>query len=233
MKIGKISRGLFFSLTAVALLVSCGQQGGSEKKVLLNNDLDSVSYAIGVDIATNLKKSGFDDINSNAIANGFADMFAGVEPKISPENANKYVMEYFNKMRTKKAENNLKEAEDFLKENGKKEGVQTTASGLQYKIITQGTGAIPTATDVVKVNYKGTLISGEEFDGTKENPAQFRLNGVIKGWTEVLQLMPVGSKWTLWVHPNLGYGNMGRQGSIIQPNHLLIFEMELVEIVAK
>lgn len=233
MKIKKITQGLVFSLTAVALFVSCGQQGGSVKKVTLNNDLDSVSYAIGVDIAQNLQKSGFEEINSDAIAMGFADIFANTEPKISKEDANRYVMTYFDKMRSAKSEKNLKEAEDFLKENGKKEGVQTTASGLQYKVITQGTGPIPTETDMVKVNYKGTLMDGKEFDGTKENPAQFRLTGVIKGWTEALKLMPVGSKWTLYVHPNLAYGNQGRQGSIIQPNSLLIFDIELVEIVQK
>ncbi|MBM3436797.1 MAG: FKBP-type peptidyl-prolyl cis-trans isomerase, partial [Bacteroidetes bacterium] len=190
-------------------------------------------YAIGVDIAANLQKSGFEEINSDAIAMGFADIFAGSEPKISKEDANRFVMTYFDKMRTQKSEKNLKEAEDFLKENGKKEGVQTTESGLQYKVNVQGTGPVPTETDMVKVNYKGTLIDGKEFDGTKENPAQFRLNGVIKGWTEVLKLMPVGSKWTVYIHPNLGYGNRPPQGSNIQANSLLIFDMELVEIVAK
>jgi FKBP-type peptidyl-prolyl cis-trans isomerase FklB len=234
MKITKITRGLFFLLATVALFVSCSQQGGSKKDVKLSNELDSVSYAIGIDIATNLKKSGFEQVNSDAIAKGFADLFAGTEPLIKEEDANKYVMEFFNKMRTEKSEKNLKAAEDFLKENGSKEGVQTTASGLQYKVIQQGTGPIPTETDMVKVNYKGTLLDGTEFDGSTEgNPAQFRLNGVIKAWTEALMLMPVGSRWTVYVHPNLGYGTRPPQGSSIPANSLLIFDLELIEIAAK
>jgi FKBP-type peptidyl-prolyl cis-trans isomerase FklB len=232
MKITKITKGLFFSVTAISLFASCGQLGGSKKDVTLNNELDSVSYAIGIDIATNLKKNGFDDINSDAIAQGFSDMFAGVEPKISEEDANRYVMNYFERIRTRKSDANLKEAENFLTENGKKEGVQTTASGLQYKIIQTGNGPIPTETDMVKVYYKGTLINGKEFESTEENnPAQFRLNGVIKGWTEALKLMPAGSKWTLYVHPNLAYGNRPPQGSNIESNSLLIFDLELLEVV--
>ncbi len=153
---------------------------------------------------------------------------------IDPTVANKYVMDYFNKMRAKKGEKNMKDAEEFLKENGTKDGVKTTASGLQYKIIQEGTGPIPTETDMVKVYYKGTLADGREFDGTTEgNPAQFRVNGVIRGWTEAIMLMPVGSKWTLYVHPDLAYGANPRQGGIIEANHLLIFDLELLEIVKK
>jgi len=232
MKITKITKSLFFSVTAISLFVSCGQLGGSKKDVTLNNELDSVSYAIGIDIATNLKKNGFDDINSDAIAKGFSDLFAGVEPKIGAEDANRYVMNYFERIRTRKSDANLKEAENFLTENGKKEGVQTTASGLQYKIIQTGNGPVPTETDMVKVYYKGILINGKEFESTEENnPAQFRINGVIKGWTEALKLMPAGSKWTLYIHPNLAYGNRPPQGSNIESNSLLIFDLELLEVV--
>jgi FKBP-type peptidyl-prolyl cis-trans isomerase len=234
MKISKIAKGLFFTAAAVLMLAGCDKKGGSQKSGALTNELDSVSYAIGIDIASNLKKSGFEQINSEAISKGFADIFAGTEPSIDPTIANKYVMDYFNKMRAKKGEKNLKDAEEFLKENGTKEGVKTTASGLQYKIIQVGTGPIPTETDMVKVYYKGTLIDGREFDSTKEgNPAQFRVNGVIRGWTEAIMMMPVGSKWTLWVHPDLGYGTNPRQGGIIEANHLLIFDLELLEIVKK
>ena len=232
MKITRIAKGFFFSAAAVLMLMGCDQMGGSKKSATLSNELDSVSYAIGIDIASNLKKSGFDEINSEAISKGFADIFAGTEPAIDPAIANKYVMDYFNKMRTKKGEKNMKDAESFLKENGTKDGVVTTASGLQYKIIQEGTGPIPTETDMVKVYYKGTLADGREFDGTTEgNPAQFRVNGVIRGWTEALMLMPVGSKWTLYVHPDLAYGANPRQGGIIEANHLLIFDLELLEIV--
>jgi len=233
MKITKITTGLFFLMAAMIFFTSCEQPAGSASKdVTLNTDLDSVSYAIGVDIATNLKKSGFDEVNSAAIAKGFDDIFADVDPLMDPAAANAYVMEYFNKARSKKGEKNLKEATDFLAENGTKEGVITTESGLQYKIITAGTGAVPTATDMVKVNYRGTLIDGQEFDASApDSPAQFRVNGVIKGWTEALELMPVGSKWELYIHPDLAYGENPRPGGIIEANHALIFEIELLDIV--
>ncbi len=231
MKISKIASGLFFSIIASGMIVSCTQPSGSKKDVALTSELDSVSYAIGIDIGNNLKKNGVDNLNTDAIAKGFADVFAGSETMIESADANQYVMKYFNKMRDKKAAENLKAAEEFLKENGQKEGVQTTASGLQYKIITEGTGPKPTATDMVKVYYKGMLTNGTGFDSTtKENPAQFRVNGVIKGWSEALQLMPVGSKWMLYVHPDLGYGTRGN-GGLIQPNNALIFEIELEGIV--
>jgi FKBP-type peptidyl-prolyl cis-trans isomerase FklB len=234
MKILKIVTGLFLSAAAVLMLGSCDQKGGSSKTGTLTNELDSVSYAIGIDIATNLKKSGFEEINSDAISKGFADIFAGTEPAIDPAMANRFVMEYFNKVRAQKGEKNLTAAKEFLKENETKDGVKTTASGLQYKVIQEGTGPIPTETDMVKVYYKGTLADGREFDATTEgNPAQFRVNGVIRGWTEALMLMPVGSKWTLYVHPDLAYGANPRQGSIIEANHLLIFDLELLEIVKK
>jgi FKBP-type peptidyl-prolyl cis-trans isomerase FklB len=224
---------VLLSVTAMIFIFSaCDQQMGSKKEVTLNNDLDSVSYAIGIDIATNLKKSGFDEINADAIAKGFDDVFTDKILLIEPEAANRYVMDYFNKAREKKAETNLQEAEQFLAENKDKEGVMETESGLQYKILEEGSGPIPQLTDKVKVNYRGTLIDGQEFDAsTEENPAQFRVNGVIKGWTEALQMMPVGSKWELYIHPDMAYGKNPRPGGLIEANDLLIFEIELLEIV--
>ena len=234
MKIIKISTALVVAFSAILFFVSCEQLTGSKKEVKLESELDSVSYAIGIDIAGNIKKSGFDEINTEAIAKGFDDIFYENETLIDPADANQYVMNYFNKVKERKAEKNLVEAEEFLKENGSKEGITTTESGLQYKIITEGTGKIPEATSEVKVNYKGTLIDGTEFDATKEgNPAKFRVNGVIKGWTEALQLMPAGSKWMLYIHPDLAYGKNPRQGGVIEANHMLIFEIELIEIVEK
>lgn len=231
MTMNKMIKGLFFSITAL-LMISCSGQMSSEKETVLANELDSVSYAIGIDIATNLKKSGFAEINSDALAKGFADIYSEKEGVMDPQMANTLVMTYFNKEKLRKSENNLKEAEAFLEENKSKEGVITTESGLQYKIITEGTGPKPTETDQVKVYYKGTLIDGREFDGTDvDNPAQFRVNGVIRGWIEGLQLMPVGSKWEFYIHPDLAYGANPRQGGMIEPNHLLIFEVELLEIV--
>ncbi len=233
MKITKITTGLFLLMAAMIFFVSCEQPSGtSSKDVTLITDLDSVSYAIGVDIATNLKKSGFDEVNSAAIAKGFDDIFAEIDPLMDPAAANRYVMDYFNKAKSKKGEKNLTEATAYLADNGGKEGVQTTESGLQYKILTEGSGPIPVATDMVKVNYRGTLIDGQEFDASSpENPAQFRVNGVIKGWTEALEMMPVGSKWELYIHPDLAYGENPRPGGIIEANHMLIFEIELLDIV--
>jgi FKBP-type peptidyl-prolyl cis-trans isomerase FklB len=231
MKVYKIFTGLFFSISAI-LMISCTEEMGSKKEVTLNNELDTVSYAIGIDIATNLKKSGFEDINPEALAKGFTDIYDEKEGIMDARTANTYVMTYFNKEKQKKVENNLKEAEEFLEENKNKEGVITTESGLQYKIITEGSGLMPKETDKVRVSYKGTLIDGTEFDASSpDKPAEFRVNGVIKGWIEGLQLMPVGSKWEFYVHPDLAYGANPRQGGVIEPNHMLIFEVELLEIV--
>jgi FKBP-type peptidyl-prolyl cis-trans isomerase FklB len=225
--------GLFLFIAASMLMISCENQSGSTKTtVTLNNELDSVSYAIGIDIASNIKKSGFEDINPDAIAKGFTDIYAEGELLMDAQAANTYVMAYFNKARERKSAKNLEEAEKFLAENKGKEGVVTTESGLQYKILVQGTGPMPIETDQVKVNYKGTLADGREFDASQEgSPAQFRVNGVIQGWIEALQLMPVGSKWELYVHPDLAYGANPRQGGIIEANNMLKFEIELLEIV--
>lgn len=213
------------------LTVGCQQPTANTENVELVTELDSVSYAIGLDIATNIQKAGFEEISAIAVAKGFDDIFSERDPIIKIEEANTYVMAYFDKLRKKKAEKNLTEANDFLKENSVKEGITTTESGLQYKVITEGNGPIPTAESKVSVLYKGTLIDGSEFDATTpENPAKFPVNGVIKGWTEALQLMPVGSKWTLYVHPDLAYGENPRPGGIIEANHMLIFEIELLEI---
>ena len=221
------------SLFAGLLLLAagCQQPAGDTKSVELVTELDSVSYALGIDIGTNIQKAGFDEISAIAVAKGFDDVFAGGDPIIEPENANAFIMAYFEKLKKIKAEKNLIEAEEFLKENSVKDGISTTESGLQYKVINEGNGPIPTAESKVSVIYKGTLIDGSEFDATTpENPAKFPVNGVIKGWTEALQLMPVGSKWMLYVHPDLAYGENPRPGGIIEANHMLIFEIELLEI---
>ena len=234
MKIIKHSAG-FIIILALLGLSSCTQMqqsSTSSTDVALVSQLDSVSYAIGIDIGNNLKKSGFETINPNAIAKGFADVYDSAQDIWEAKEANTYVMNYFKKVADRKAAANLKAAEDFLAANKEKEGVVTTESGLQYKIITEGTGAKPLATDKVKVLYKGTLLDGTVFDETKkDNPAQFTVNGVIKGWIEALQLMPVGSKWKLYIHPDLAYGANPRKGGPIQANDLLIFEIELLEIV--
>jgi FKBP-type peptidyl-prolyl cis-trans isomerase FklB len=223
--------GLLMFIAASMLMISCENQLGSTANVTLDTELDSVSYAIGIDIASNIKKSGFEDINPDVIAKGFADIYAEDELLMDAQAANTYVMAYFNKARERKTTKNLEEAVAFLDENKEKEGIFTTESGLQYKVLVEGTGPMPLETDQVKVNYKGSLADGREFDASQEgSPAQFRVNGVIKGWIEALQLMPVGSKWELYIHPDLAYGANPRQGGIIEANHMLIFEIELIEI---
>lgn len=231
MRIYSIIRGLLFTITAT-VMISCSGQMGTQKETTLENEMDTVSYAIGIDIATNLMKSGFEDLNTAALAKGFEDVYAEKEGIMDPQSANSYVMTYLNKEKMRKSEVNLQEAQQFLAENATKEGVVTTESGLQYKVITEGFGPKPLATDKVKVLYKGTLIDGREFDAADAtNPAEFRVNGVIKGWIEALQLMPAGSKWELYIHPDLAYGANPRPGGMIEANHMLIFEIELLEIV--
>ncbi len=230
----KISAVMMSIVAAMFLMSSCDQMSGGKKDVSLNNELDSVSYAIGIDIGANIKGQGFDEINAEAIAKGFDDIFKENETLMTQEDANTYVREYFQKLVKMKADKSLKEAEDWLKENGNKDGVITTESGLQYKVIKNGTGAIPSAEDKVSVIYKGTLMDGTEFDSADAtNPASFPVNGVIKGWTEALQLMPVGSSWMLYIHPDLAYGAQPRQGSPIGANAMLTFEIELLSIDKK
>jgi FKBP-type peptidyl-prolyl cis-trans isomerase FklB len=234
MHIHKTLNGILL-LTSVVLILSCNDQmgSGSGSDAAITNEFDSVSYAIGIDIATSLKRSGFDSLNTQALAKGFADIYEENPDAMDARDANNYVMTYMNKERQKVANENLAEAEKFLAENKDKPGVLTTESGLQYKVLEEGNGPKPTMTDQVKVMYKGTRINGEQFDATEDgNPAQFRVNGVIKGWSEGLQLMSVGSKWEFYIHPNLGYGmNPPRGADVIQANDLLIFEVELLEIV--
>jgi len=231
MKMLKVSAPIMTIVVLFMLMISCGETSGIKKDLSLNNELDSVSYAIGIDIGANLKNQGFEEINGDAMTKGFNDVFTGNENIMSREMANKYVGNYFRNLVKRKADKNLKKAEEFLAENGKKDGIKTTKSGLQYKIVKKGSGPIPNADDKVSVTYKGTLLDGTEFDSADATkPAQFGVNRVIRGWTEALKLMPVGSSWILYIHPDLAYGSNPRQGGPIKANDLLIFEIELLSI---
>lgn len=214
--------------------VACGQ---GVKNVDLKTFEDSVSYAIGADIARNFNAQGM-EINNDAFVNGFVDVASESDVKISEEEAlvvlTRYQQVMSEKMQAKAnaaAEGNLVKGTAFLAENKNKEGVIETASGLQYKVITLGTGAKPLATDKVKVHYKGTLLDGTEFDSSykRGTPIEFPLSGVIKGWTEGVQLMPVGSKYEFYIPADLAYGQ--RAPESIGPNQTLIFEVELLDIV--
>lgn len=198
-------------------------------------DMKVVSYIIGADLGQKLRTNSVDASLDNLIA-GIKDALAGAEPKYSQEEQQKIMTAFQNELRGKMekqqaelSKKNTKLAEDFLAENGKKQGVITTASGLQYQVIKEGNGPKPGAKDKVKAIYKGQLINGTVFDDSRGQPREFPVSGVVQGWQEALPLMATGSKWKLFVPPGLGYGAMQR-GPVIEPSSVLIFEIELVEI---
>ena len=205
----------------------------------LTTDKQKASYAIGQNIGQGLQKDGV-DVDTTALERGIRDAISGAKPVLTPEEEKAVLTKLATEMRAKQQEKlevlsaaNKKQGDDFLAANKTKEGVTTLPSGLQYKILTPGTGPKPAPTDKVVCNYRGTFLSGQEFDNSykRGEPVTFQVNGVIKGWSEALQLMPVGSKWQLFVPSSLAYGEQGRQG--IEPNSTLLFEVELVSIAPK
>jgi len=221
-----------FMIIAAALSVAL-TASGENKPSQLKDLKDKVSYSIGLDLGFNFKKQNL-ELNPDALLAGVKDALGGKQPLLN-ENEVKETMTALTKEIEDKqkalGEQNVKDGEKFLAENKKKEGVKTTASGLQYKVIKEGTGPQPKLTDSVVANYRGTLINGTEFDSSykRGQPATFPLAGVIKGWTEALQLMKVGSKYQLFIPPNLAYGDRV-MGPDLGPNSTLIFEVELVGI---
>lgn len=235
---------LLTGFSICALLCSAGCQknaSSSENKKAATSIVtfqDSVSYLIGNDIGNSLTQIK-DEVNLNLIMQGINDKLNSKDAKISRDAATPIMRRFDGYMRdkVKKAEDeksakNKAEGKTFLEENKSKSGVVTTASGLQYIVLSEGTGPKPKETDQVKVNYKGTLIDGTEFDNSyaRGEPAQFQLNNVIKGWTEALQLMNTGSKFKIFVPSELGYGDRSA-GPKIGPSSVLIFEIELLDIV--
>jgi FKBP-type peptidyl-prolyl cis-trans isomerase len=182
------------------------------------------SYAVGVNIGTSWKKQDI-ELNIDEVTKGLRDTLGG-SAKMTEMQSQDAIQAW----QQKRADFNKKKSEAYLAENGKKAGVKTTASGLQYEVLTEGTGKMPGTNDAVSVHYRGTLLSGQEFDSSykRNQPAEFPVTGVIKGWTEALLLMKTGSKWKLTIPPGLAYGESGRPG--IPPNSLLIFEVELLGI---
>ncbi|HOG04838.1 MAG TPA: FKBP-type peptidyl-prolyl cis-trans isomerase [Paludibacter sp.] len=194
--------------------------------------MEKISYALGVSLGNNLKNSGFSQIDTQRLTDGIRHVIKGEPLDMSLNEAQKIVNEYLQQLQKQTFENNIREGKEFLTNNAKRPGVKTTASGLQYEILTRGKGAIPKASDTVKVHYHGTLISGKVFDSSVQRgePATFGVTQVIQGWVEALQLMPAGSKWKLYIPSELAYGERGA-GQLIGPHTCLIFEVELLDIL--
>lgn len=222
-------------MAAVATLFAACTTNGSVDNAKLETQADSAHYLLGYDYGSNVYKnrSQFpgDSLNFDAVAAGFVAGIKGKDGQVDVDDIRTFVNNYFMAAQQVQAEGNLAEAEEFLAEKAEKPGVTSLMDGkLLYEVIKEGDGPKPTADDQVAVNYKGTFINGSEFDSNMdpENPAVFGVKGVIKGWTEILQMMPVGSKWKVYIHPDLAYGQGGRQ--TIPGNSALIFEMELLNI---
>lgn len=193
------------------------------------NEKQRIGYAIGLQVGSKLKGI---DIDTAALAAGVKDAATGAKPQLSEKEmmeAMQALQKQFIAAQVAAGGENQKAGEAFLAENAKKEGVKTTASGLQYKVIKSGTGKTPKAEDTVSVNYKGTLISGKQFDASEGEPVTFQVKGVIPGWTEALQMMKEGDKWMVYIPSKLAYGE-NSPGGLIGPNETLIFEVELVAV---
>lgn len=224
---------LIICVTAVSLSSICLAQD----KPQLKDQKDKASYSIGYDIGATFKKQNV-ELNADALMAGLKEGLVGKEATLSKEEREKTLEAFQKEMMEKQvaaskeaATKNAAEGEKFLVENKKKEGVKTTASGLQYKVLKEGSGPSPKETDTVVTNYKGTLLDGTEFDSSykRNEPASFPVNRVIKGWTEALQLMKPGAKYQLFIPSTLAYGERGA-GRDIGPNATLIFEVELLSI---
>jgi FKBP-type peptidyl-prolyl cis-trans isomerase len=224
-------------LMVVVVLLATGF-AFAEEDTLLKTQKDKESYVVGLLVASDLKAQGM-ELNVEPLMRGLKDGLADAKPLLTEQEAVETMAAFRKALIAKKeeaakqaAEDNKKQGETFLAENKKKEGVKTLPDGLQYKVIKEGTGPIPTADDQVTVHYKGTFIDGAEFDSSykREEPAVLPVGGLIEGWKRALQLMKVGSKWEIFVPPELAYAEAGA-GGVIPANATLVFEVELVSIV--
>ncbi len=236
----KIAIALCFCLVLAGLTACSKDLEEKAKNIELETFTDKVSYVLGVDVGTSLRKTET-DINLAALYHGIEDTMNDRELMLDSEQIEALKLEFSQKLQQEHAARievaglqNLAEGEAFIKENKDKDGVVSTASGLQFKIITEGDGPLPSATDLVKVHYRGTLINGKEFDSSfaRQEPVTFQLDSVIPGWVEALQMMKVGSKYQLFIPSALAYGAR-EVGPDIGPNTTLIFEVELLGIEEK
>jgi FKBP-type peptidyl-prolyl cis-trans isomerase FklB len=225
---------ILIAILSVTLLFGICRAGD---KLDMTDERVKLSYSVGYQVGGDFKRQGL-DINPEMLLKGVQDSLLGKEPLMTPQEmrstlaeVQKTVAAAQNQKNKAQVEKNLAEGRVFLAENAKKAGVKTLPSGLQYKVIKEGFGAMPIATDTVTVHYRGTLIDGTEFDTSysRGKPATFRVDGVIAGWTEALQLMKEGDKWQVFIPPNLAYGEKGA-GTKIPPNSPLIFDVELISV---
>lgn len=216
-------------LFVLVTLISCGKSSITNTKI--ESDTDSLSYAFGINISYSLKQQDSIILNPAAIAKAMVEFEEG-KAFMDENSSRNYIYAFMNKREKVAYKDNIEQCVAFLQKNKENPGVVVTASGLQYKVIKMGTGPKPAETDFVKVHYTGTLIDGTKFESSvdKGQPAEFQINGVIKGWIEALQLMPVGSKFMLYIPENLAYGAQAG-GDLIKPYSTLIFEVELLEIL--
>jgi FKBP-type peptidyl-prolyl cis-trans isomerase FklB len=225
-------RLLAILLMAVMILSASAQKNKDVQTIKLTTHMDTISYCLGVLYGGNLVKYGFTKVDSKIMSIGTEQMLTKQTPLIDETKANEIVGKYAMEQQKLKGDKNLEEGKAFLEKNKKEAGVIVLPSGLQYKVIKEGTGPKPLATDKVTVHYHGTLINGTVFDSSvdRKEPLQLSVNGVIEGWKEALQLMPTGSKWRLFIPAELAYGANPMSGGPIEPNMALIFEVELISI---
>lgn len=226
-----MNKSILSALAAGVVLASCGDKKDAISDVKMNNETDSLSYAIGLNLGESFAQGDLKELNYDLLVQGMKDQMDSTGA-MELADAEKYIQEVMRGREEAKAEVDKKAGEEFLAANKSKEGVQTTPSGLQYKVLSEGTGAKPLPTDMVTVHYHGTLPDGTIFDSSvnRGEPATFRLNQVIPGWTEGLQLMSEGSKYQFFIPQELGYGDRGM--GKIKPYSALIFEVELIKVEA-
>ncbi len=223
---------------AILLMIgsaACAQKSDKRgnSKAEMANEIDSVSYVFGASLGQNIRQANIDDVNQDMVMQGFLDAMEGDESmKIDMEKGNQIVRSFMMREQEKQAAASLEKADSYMEEQSKNSDYSQTGSGLLYKFIEKGSGDMPTASDKVKVHYEGKTTEGTVFDSSYErgNPAEFPLNRVIPGWTEVLQLMPVGSTLEAVIPPGLAYGERGSPPNI-GPNEVLIFKIELIDIL--
>jgi FKBP-type peptidyl-prolyl cis-trans isomerase FklB len=226
--------------TVVIGVLFLASQSLAAEEPALKTQKEKLSYAIGMNIGTNMKQQGV-EIDLEIMMKGLKDTLAGSKPRLSEQEIKDTLAAFQKEQKIKEekmlktmGDKNKKEGDAYLAQNKKKEGVKTLPSGLQYKVLKEGTGRKPKATDTVSVQYKGTFVDGTEFDSSyrRGKPTEFPVRGLIPAWTEALQLMPEGSKWLIVVPPLIGYGDKGSP-PVIGPNATLVFEMELLAITDK